>query len=262
MKLRLRILLLLLPIVFCDSSTAAVLVIESIPRGLNAWANGRYLGRTPLTATLNHGETSLRLVEPSGSLYRAPAVDTLLSLVEAETLRVRFQVGDPVSIRSKPFGLPVFRNGKLIGTTPIHLRLDPARAESLELLTSGGRISIPIDSLSLRRDWVWKGELLSIPSSPPSERRSLRGIGRYVMPALAVAMAAGGLVLENESDRAYSRYLRTADPAEITKHYDEAKRRDGWATTLWVGAEVSLATAVIAWILPEGGSSADTETER
>lgn len=80
------------------------------------------------------------------------------------------------------------------------------------------------------------------------------------MPGLAAALATAGILTEHSADDAYDRYRRTADPAEIRRHYDAARSRDRWAAAFWVGAEVSIAAAILSWILPdpetagEGGS--------
>jgi hypothetical protein len=78
-------------------------------------------------------------------------------------------------------------------------------------------------------------------------------VGRYVLPGVAVALGVGGLLAEESADQAYDRYLRAVDGAEIERRYDEARRRDAWAAAFWIGAEVSLAAALIAWIFPEPG---------
>jgi hypothetical protein len=240
---------------------AVLLEIDSEPNNLDAWVDGRYLGRTPLTATLDRREVNLRLVEPSRSLYRAPVIDTLLSPDEADTVRVFFRIGPLVSVRSQPFGLPLLRNGRRIGNTPYSFRLGAEGNERLELLTVEGLVPIDAEKLRARGSWDWIGEESTVRISRQSEPTRLQKIGRHLMPAIALTMAAGGLIAEDQADRAYKQYLRAADPAEIQDRYDQTRRRDRLAAAFWIAAEVSAASAVIAWILPSDGRSSAKESK-
>ena len=87
--------------------------------------------------------------------------------------------------------------------------------------------------------------------APRPGRSLLRRLGRYASPLLACGLAVGATAAEHAADRSYERYLSTADPSRITKYYGEARSRDELSTALWVSAEVSLATMILAWILPE-----------
>ena len=258
MKTAVRMSLALLPLVLLLVATggacrAVVLAIDSEPGGLDAWIDGRYLGRTPLTVTLDQTEASLRIVEPSRSLYRTPAVDTLLSLGETDTMHVSFRIGPLVTVRSMPFGLPLLRKGKRIGSTPYSFRLGVDGNERLELLTTEGPIPVDEKKLRARGTWQWIGEESTLHVSRQSEQTRLQKIGRHLMPVIALTMAAGGLIAEDQADRAYKQYLRAVDPDKIRDRYDQTRRRDRWAAAFWIAAEVSAASAVIAWILPSDG---------
>jgi hypothetical protein len=82
-------------------------------------------------------------------------------------------------------------------------------------------------------------------------RSTLRRLGRYVAPGLAVGLAASGTLVKDAADRSYDRYRRSADPTKIRRLFDESRRRDTIATALWMGAEACIITSVIAWILPD-----------
>jgi hypothetical protein len=240
---------------------AAEVRIESIPDDLAVWAGERYLGQTPLTVDLPEGRTILRLAESAGSLYQSPSVDTLLSIVGEEDLHLVFRVGRPVTVRSIPFGLPLLRRDERIGKTPVRFRLYPGESGSLRLLTPEGPIRVPADTLFAEGHWTYRGDFLRPPTATAGERPLWRKVGRYLLPGLAVALGAGGLLAEENADRAYERYLRSIDPDAIETHYDTARSRDAWAGALWIGAEVSLATAILAWILPERGSRTPEEVD-
>ena len=236
----------------CTAAGQAHIAIRSDPAGLDTWANERYLGRTPTAGDLPGGQTILRLARPSDSLYSAPVADTLLNLTEGETLAVRLSVGHIVSVRSQPFGLPLLHDGERVGRTPLELRIDARRTGTWKLLTPRGPIHVPTDTLLARGSWTWKGAPFPAAGAGGRSRPLLRRLGRYMMPALAVSMVAAGVITEDAADRSYGRYLRTAEPREIRRRYDEARRRDAWAAAFWISAEASLASAILSWILPEG----------
>jgi hypothetical protein len=238
---------------------ATTLELESIPEDLDAWANDRYLGRTPLTGEIPPGEVVLRLAEPSGALFRSPAFDTLVTATAEETLRVRLHVGTEVAVYSEPSGLALLREGSAVGSTPLWLRVDPERPGPLTLRTPRGEVPVPLDTLLSARQWTWKGRPLGIPSLGRGEPSRWRVAGRYGMPLLAVGFAISGLLMEDAADRSYDRYLGSVDPDRLSHFYDEARRRDAWAAACWIGAEISLVSAVVAWVLPERRAPGEEE---
>lgn len=242
---------LILLAIALQAHAGARLELTTVPAGFDAWSDRAYLGRTPLTANLPPGATLLRLSEPSDSLWNAPALDTLLQAVEGETLRIALRIGRRFNVRSRPVGIPVLRDGRELGRTPLEIRLDPEGPDRLSLLTPRGPIPIPPDTLRFRSVWTWRGDDSIFDRHAVRSNSSWRRLGRYGSPILAGALAAGAKLAENAADRSYRRYLRTADPSLVEKYYDETRRRDALATCLWVGAEASLASALLAWIWPD-----------
>lgn len=233
------------------------LVLSTVPSGLDAWGNSRYLGRTPLVAEISPGATLLRVAEVSGSdLWSAPALDTLLHVAEGETLRLALRIGRGFSIRTVPSGLAVMRGMAKIGETPLDLRLFPEDLGQLWLETPKGVVRVPPDTLLARGFWTWSGGRTAIAPSPKPGRSLLRRLGRYGAPVLACGLAVGATAAERAADRSYEKYRSSADPARIEKYYNEARDRDALSTGLWVGAEISLATMILSWIFPDGPETA------
>ncbi len=230
----------------------ARLELATRPPGVDAWAGDRYLGRTPLSAEIAAGTTLLRLAEVSDSvLWTAPAIDTLLHAEEGETLRLELQLGRTFRISSRPVGFPILQGGRRIGETPLDLRLNRDEIGSLRPPDSGwhdsrpGRVAVGARPLVV-------GRRSRDPKGGAGKERLLAAEDRKVCHAgRRVRSRGGGATAERAADRSYRRYLSTADPSRIEKYYDEARRRDALSTALWAGAEVSLATMIIAWIFPE-----------
>jgi hypothetical protein len=229
----------------------AVVRVETEPSGFDVWADGRYLGRTPAESVLPEGKTKLTVAAASESLFFAPSADTILTVSDAETLTVRIAVARNVSVRSQPFNLPLMRDGRQIGRTPLEFPLDTRRPGKIDLMTSSGPVPVPADSLLASGSWFWRGP------SGPSDAVSggtpslVRRVGRYVMPGLAVALAVSATLAKDSADHSFADYETTADPGEISRYFDEARRKDELATVFWVGVEVCVISSIVAWILPE-----------
>lgn len=249
------ILLLSLAIVFAGGmptwGEAARLRVESDPTGLNAWAGEQYVGRTPAEAEVPAGPATVRLAYPSDSLFVEPVADTLVQMVEGESLTVRFVVGKMVSVRSRPFDLTLLRDDMSIGRTPLDFRLDPRRPGRIELETFGGRVQVPMDTLLVRGSWEWIAQVPQTQGVSGGTRPFWRQVGRYVMPGLAVGLSVTSIFVKDSADHAYDDYQRSVDPAEIQSAYDEAARKDQFARALWIAAEACIISSIVAWILPE-----------
>jgi len=231
--------------------TTSRIEVTSDPAGYDAWLNGRYAGRTPIATAAVPGPNVLVLGRAAtDSVFSAPAADTLLNVAAGETLRVLISLGRSVTILSRPFGIVVEKDGVPVGRTPLQVRIDPLTPERLELVTLDGRVPVPTDSLLSTGSWMWRG---SEPPPPPSqERRSLlMRVGRYALPGFAALCIGTGAVIEKSADRAYDRYQRSADPQVIQRNYDAAHLRDSWSTVLWTAGEISLATSILSWIIPD-----------
>jgi hypothetical protein len=72
---------------------------------------------------------------------------------------------------------------------------------------------------------------------------------RPVLAASAFLLGAAAVVLEIESDRAYERYLDTADPRRMDTYYDTAERKGDLSTAALVGAELSAVALVVTYLL-------------
>jgi hypothetical protein len=143
------------------------------------------------------------------------------------------------------------RGGKRLGETPLDLRLLPEDLGRLRLETPSGGVRVPPESLLAKNAWAWEagGEAFARPRARGSSL--LRRLGRYGAPILAAGLAVGASAAEQAADRSYEKYLSASDPGRIERYYDEARDRDALSTALWVGAEVTLATMIVAWIFPE-----------
>lgn len=71
---------------------------------------------------------------------------------------------------------------------------------------------------------------------------------RPALAASAFLLGSAAVVLELESDRAYERYLTTADPRRMTSYYDTAERNRDLSTAALVAAELCAAALVATYL--------------
>jgi hypothetical protein len=233
--------------------TPGLVRIVSEPAGLDAWCDQRYLGRTPVETQCGPGQVRIQVREPSDSLYRPAALDSLVQVAQAETLLIRALAPPLVTVRSIPYGLPILRDGVRIGDTPLQLRIGrKGRQDRLSLLTWRGPVLVPVDTLLREGTWMWRGGLPTPPQIRRGELPLWRKTGRNVFPFLALAFGVGGALMENAADASYDRYRKSSDPDDIERHYDRTRTQDRVSTLLWVGAEMSLVGSIVSWILPLG----------
>jgi len=172
-----------------------------------------------------------------------------------------------LDLGTSPSGFEAWISDRYVGRTPL-LSPIPAGFQRLRLAAPSDSLFQPpaLDTLL----HAVAGETLKVRlalHAGPDRRRSVpalglsperprarplwRRLGRYAMPGLAAALAAGGIVAEEAADRSYSSYLRAAEPGEIRRLYRQTEDRDALSTALWVGAETALVCALLSWVLPE-----------
>lgn len=105
-----------------DTAAQATLSIDSDPRGAEVYVDGRYVGTTPLRASVEPGNRTVRL-ERDG--YRS--WERSFRLSPRETLSIDADLEavprtGTVRFESTPSGADVFVDGRFLGTTPIAAR--------------------------------------------------------------------------------------------------------------------------------------------
>jgi hypothetical protein len=88
-------------------------------------------------------------------------------------------------------------------------------------------------------------------SAPRASASAPAGTAERVRPLLAassVLLASVAFVMEVESDRAYSRYQKTADPSRMSTYYDAAERDRDVSTAAFILADVCAVAFVFTYL--------------
>ncbi|MBI5836620.1 MAG: hypothetical protein HZB25_05190 [Candidatus Eisenbacteria bacterium] len=107
----------------------------------------------------------------------------------------------------------------------------------------------PADSLTFR---TLPAETPRVaPASSWSRRRVPLLVGGA---ALTVASLLSSQLLLAAANRRYEQYRQSPDPAQMERHYSDARRLDHWSDALLiVGESAAAATLLLAWRVPEHG---------
>jgi hypothetical protein len=83
---------------------------------------------------------------------------------------------------------------------------------------------------------------------PASGFRSEEQNLRATLIATSLFLGSMAIVFEIESDRAYTKYLETANPALMQSYYDTAERKRSLSTYSLVAAEASIILLVLSYM--------------
>ena len=72
---------------------------------------------------------------------------------------------------------------------------------------------------------------------------------RPALAASAFLLGTVAAIFEVESDRAYARYLGTADPSRMSSYYDTAERKGDLSTAALIGAELCAVTLMVTYLI-------------
>jgi hypothetical protein len=141
----------------------------------------------------------------------------------------------------------------LLGTTPI--RLPPALLESnsVRFATSGYADSVVLGTWLLAQT---AGGLVNAtvtlrpldlpkPAPPPSPPLFKRRWFAWTMVGVGALLTGGAVVLRDEADRSYERYLDASDPREIEEEYDRTIQYDRYAAGALGGGQGLFITGII-----------------
>lgn len=113
--------------------------VESIPRGANVEIDGRYVGTTPNSFSVNEGSRTVVISSPGYSDYR-----TSVSVRAGQTTTVSARLAErpipqeaDVTFDSQPRGADVYLDGRYMGTTPLTVRAVSAGLHNVEFRLSG-----------------------------------------------------------------------------------------------------------------------------
>jgi hypothetical protein len=76
-----------------------------------------------------------------------------------------------------------------------------------------------------------------LPSQPQSDTQTKDTVVGYVLVGSVIALGSVAVICEVESDRNYSRYLKTAYPTKMHSYYDKAERYRNLSNVALLGAE-------------------------
>jgi len=221
--------------------------IRTIPENLEVFVDNRYWGSSPLKIdSLASGLHQITVQIPPKTGWGVSTVDTALCLKHGRN-DVTIQLSGTLHLSTKPGGALVLTNGKPVGYTPLFLSRPSTRSYLVRVDAAG---ALPHELVWLpKAGAMTKTDVLLFPtiSKPKEGKNAFPLITKLTVAGLS--MAAASVICSREAERSYERYARSATPNEIDDLYRRAALLDRWASGFWAGFQVSVASAVVIWVL-------------
>jgi len=202
------------------------------------------VGRSPVEPLrVASGRVTVRAFPEDARLFEPNRDNFVADAAPGETIRVEFDLRPHSVLQSVPVSTlsrvswNETQAESLLGSTPI--RLPPALLESnsfrfaaggyadsvvngslLLAQTAGGLVNASVTLRSLN---------LPKPGAPPSPSLFKRKWFAWTMVGVGALLTGGAVVLRDEADRSYERYLDASDPRVIEEEYDRTIEYDRYA---------------------------------
>ncbi|MBM3265553.1 MAG: PEGA domain-containing protein [candidate division Zixibacteria bacterium] len=225
--------------------------LTSVPNGQPVYIDDAPAGPTALMRyPLAPGKHRIRIPHPNRTDWDARDWAQDIHVSSGETIRLHVPFTGPVSVTTDPFDAVVFVDERYVGSTPVRLS-DLAPGPHALLVRKSGyeeirRTLVVADtsrqtlSFTLIPETGPHRTTVSVHADWNGRRQKIIGYA-----AMGVGAVFGGLALHasREADRAYERYLNTADPVALESAFRRAARYDTRASRYVVVAQVNFATS-------------------
>lgn len=234
-----------------DASWGA-LTVTSVPAGLTVHVDGTPVGRTPVEGLrLPVGIHTVRIAHPDTTDWDARDRVEEVVVTAGDTSQTHVVFVGVVSVTSMPFDAEVYVDGVRIGTTPIRLPDLAPGIHTVSIRKQGYQEEMrSVIIRDMVRQHVAVTLTQTISDSPfatgqtaPSGGKRLERILAYTTLGLGVVFSGLALNANRKADRAYSRYLGTADPVKLERFYREADRHDTQTSRFTVTAQINFGAA-------------------
>jgi hypothetical protein len=233
------------------------------PPGLRVRIGEQEAGSSPIEGfPLDSGLVKVTAFPLEPRLFESATAESVVAARPGESIHLEFDLRPNAVVQSLPISLvsrvswEESRPDSFLGSTPIRLPIALLETNSIRLTASGFADSIVLGPKLLaqtgegarKANIVLRPVALSptaAPSSPPLFKRkwfawTLVGVGALV--------TGGAVVLRDEADRSYERYLDATDPQVIEEAYDRTIQYDRYAAGALGGGQVLFSTGLLLLI--------------
>ncbi len=230
-----------------DSTAAAYVTVEGVKEGLPVFVDRQFTGETPLFRhPVAIGRHEIIVRSPWWPAWNVPDFVRNIEVADGEESIIQPLFVEPLFIESTPYGAEVFLNDKKAGVTPLMVRRTPGSDTLLRILKPGylsyeSRLSDHAGSvvsvvLQAREEWM-RAEI----TRKLQKQSHLRRNRRLMAGAIALGLASGLTTVHyrDQGNEAYDRYLHTANPDAMKRHFEDARHYDRLAGLSYAVFEVA-----------------------
>lgn len=244
--MKIACLILILSAALPAADTLAVLQVSGCKSGLAVYVDDRFVGPTPLQAQFQPGTYHLRVATPYTREWGQNDFQTLVTLNAGEQVDVEAVFPRRLVIQSSPYEAAVFKNEKLLGYTPLTVLVDSDNRDVIRLEKAGYESvshivqEIPDNhlfvTLAVTPSWQEEKRAATLRTGlevKKHRRLMLAGLGLATVTGLATAH------FRDRGNEAYDRYMKSAVPAEMDRHFRQSQKNDRIAGATYVLFEVA-----------------------
>lgn len=231
---------------------SGTLTVTSEPSGLSVYVDEMPIGLTPVTQSpLLVGSHTVRIVHPHREDWDTRDWTQEIVVVAGDTVTAYAKFVGTVTVLSTPFDADVYVDGIHAGSSPIHLPGLSPGVHTVSIRAWGYQDEARSVIVSDTTRQVVKVDLAptnqeirsAMGRSRSSKDQRLEKILGYATLGLGVVFSGLALHSSRQADRAYDRYLGTADPVRLEQYFQQVERYDTRTSRLVVVAQVNFTAA-------------------
>lgn len=229
------------------------LSVSTDPSAQSVYVDSVLIGRTPVDAhILTVGHHHIRITHPHRADWYARDYQDEIVIEANETLSVVVPFSGTLHILSDPYNAQVHIVEGLgtpeyfAGTTPLRLPNLDRGTYLISIRFSGYQdiveqvvVSDAPRTLSVELTPIGSVQMAGTTSVQKNSNRRLHKIFGYTTLGLGAVFTGLALHSSREGNRAYNRYLSTADPTALEQAFQSAARHDTRTTRYVIGAQLN-----------------------
>jgi hypothetical protein len=239
---------------------AAWIGVRTKPPGLRIRIGNAEAGRSPVEHfQISAGRLTVRAFPEDPRLFDSTHGQSDVDVAPGETIRVEFDLRALAVVQSVPISnvsRVSWRESvadSLLGATPI--RLPPALLESNSVRFSAigyaDSVVLGPSLLAQAGGKARRGSItlrpVELPPTAPPPRPSLfrRKWFAWTLVGAGALITGGAVVIRNEADDSYARYMAASDPRVIEDEYDRTIQYDHYAAGALIGGQALFTTGLL-----------------
>lgn len=221
-------------VVCWSQSESAHLSVFSTPQNITVRLNSIILGTTPLQDIyVEPGKYQIEAIVTKPGIWYNHNIVKEIQLRAGQDTTIYFQIPSLVKINSIPFHARLLQENHFIGLTPLFIDFNQFQGKELSLEKTGFKSVRFV--LSSDRPQVYTLDPIVLAVSSEEHHSFLNSLFRsrlktkFILLGGTVASHWLAFYFKNLADVNYNSYLKTGNPQQMQKYWDNTQKYDRWS---------------------------------